>query len=600
MPIREVAFITVALGLVITMTALPATAGIPGETAEQKAARMKWFNDARFGMFIHWGVYSVPAGEWNGKTGYGEWIMESAKIPVSTYEKFAERFNPVKYDPQAWAKLAHEAGMKYLVITSKHHDGFQLYPSKLSDWNVSRTPYKQDLLKPLAEACKAEGIRFCTYHSIMDWHHSAYEPRRAWNDVATGKPDMDAFQNYLQGQVKEIIDNYDPGILWFDGEWEGTWTPEHGAQLEKWVRQCSPNIIINNRVGKSRSGMAGIDDPNIERAGDYGTPEQEIPGTGLDPGYYWESCMTMNDHWGFNRANKNYKSSTTLIRNLIDCASKGGNYLLNVGPTPEGEIPPESVQRLKEIGVWMKVYGDAIYATSAGPFRKLAWGRCTRKGDTLNLFVFDWPKDGKLVVPGLANDVTGARLLADPRDVMLKTDRAGDDVVVDLPAGFAANPHAEVVALTIQGSPRVTLPRFKQDATGKLALLAEDADIHGQMILENRSGKFPNIGGWMNAKDWLSFPVTLDKAGEFDLVLTYACQEGSDGANFTVEMQHQSGGASCGTMVDSTGGWDKFKTVTIGRIGLSRAGDYEFAIKATSKPNDAVMNFAKLELVPVK
>ncbi len=203
------------------------------ETPKQHNARMEWWREAKFGMFIHWGVYSVPAGEWDGKTDYAEWIMESAHIPVSRYEQFAKEFDPVKFDAKACVKTAKDAGMKYIVITSKHHDGFCMWPTKLTDWSICRTPWWQrthrDPLKELSEACRAAGIKFCVYYSIMDWHSSDWGNRRAWNDVATGTPDMDRYVAYMKGQLKELITNYHPAVLWFDGEWESPWTPERGS-----------------------------------------------------------------------------------------------------------------------------------------------------------------------------------------------------------------------------------------------------------------------------------------------------------------------------------------------------------------------------------
>ena len=316
---------------------------LPGRAAESAAehdARMTWFREARFGLFIHWGVYSVPAGEWNGQTNYGEWFLEQTKMPVSQYEKFAGQFNPVKFDARQWVRLAKAAGMKYIVITSKHHDGFGMFRSDLTDWCIKSTPFQRDPLKELAAACRQEGLKLCFYYSIMDWHHPDWGTRRPWNDrVLALPPDMDRYTAYMKGQLKELVTRYGPlGILWFDGEWEKPWTHERGVDLYNYVRSLQPNIIINNRVGKARAGMAGMDQGE-ERIGDYGTPEQQIPATGFGPGVDWESCMTMNNHWGYKKYDQNWKSSATLIRNLIDCASKGGNYLLNVGPTSAGLFP---------------------------------------------------------------------------------------------------------------------------------------------------------------------------------------------------------------------------------------------------------------------
>jgi alpha-L-fucosidase len=453
-----------ALSLIVA----PFVAQAAESTAEHDQ-RMAWFRDARFGLFIHWGVYSVPAGEWNGKTNYGDWFMEETKMPVSQYEKFAGQFNPVKFDAKEWVRLAKDAGMKYIVITSKHHDGFGMFRSDQTDWCIKSTPFHRDPLKELADACRAAGIKLCLYHSIMDWHHPDWSTRRAWNDKATGTPDMDRYTAYMKAQLKDLCTRYGPlGILWFDGEWEAPWTHERGVDLYNYVRGLQPNIIINNRVGKARSGMAGMD-KGAERVGDYGTPEQKIPPTGFGSGVDWESCMTMNNHWGYNKNDQNWKSSTTLIRNLIDCASKGGNYLLNIGPTSEGVFPQTPIERLTEIGKWMKVNSEAIYGTQASPFEKLSWGRCTQKkipgkgGQTrLYLLVYDWPADGKLVIPGLANKPLRVSLLSGTQK--LKFTAANNAISISLPAA-APDGAASVVALDIQGAPRIVKPDPYADET---------------------------------------------------------------------------------------------------------------------------------------
>jgi alpha-L-fucosidase len=439
---------------------LLAALGGPGlvaqlETQAAHDARLQWWREARFGLFIHWGLYAVPAGEWNGKTNYGEWIRNNAHIPLPVYDKFLSQFNPVKFDADAWVRMAKAAGMKYIVITSKHHDGFALFDSKVSDFDVMATPFKRDILKELAEACrKAGGLRLCFYHSIMDWHHPDYLPRRDWEtDRPAAGANFDRYIQYMKAQLKELITNYGPiGVLWFDGEWENTWTEAYGRDLYRYVRGLQPDIIINNRVGASRSGMAGFSQDK-ESAGDFGTPEQQIPATGL-PGLDWETCMTMNDNWGYNSRDKNFKSVRTILRMLADIASKGGNYLLNVGPTAEGVFPPESVERLKEIGAWMAVNGESIYGTQASPFKKLDWGRSTQKaidgGARLYLHVFDWPADGRLVVPGIFNAPKKAYLLSDARKAALAVARKEDSLVVSLPAA-APDANDSVVVLDVAG-----------------------------------------------------------------------------------------------------------------------------------------------------
>ena len=382
-----------------------AQAGPPASAPARPDSRLDWWRDARFGMFIHWGLYAIPAGEWNGRTDYGEWIRNNAKIPIDVYERFQSRFNPVKFDPDAWVRMAKQAGMRYIVITTKHHDGFALFDSKDTTWDVMATPYGRDIIGQLAEACRRGGIRLGFYYSIMDWHHPDYLPRREWELAARPEAgaEFDRYVAFMKGQLKELLTNYGPvGVLWFDGQWEGTWTEPRGRDLYDYVRALQPSIIINNRVGKG--------------AGDFGTPEQEIPATGM-PGADWETCMTMNRNWGFNRADRDFKPTQTLVRNLVDIASKGGNFLLNVGPTADGEFPAESVQRLKEIGDFMRVAGESIYGTQASPFPSLPFGRCTQRrldANTTRLFLHVWdrPKDGILVVPGLLNEVIRARPLA--------------------------------------------------------------------------------------------------------------------------------------------------------------------------------------------
>jgi len=345
--------------------------GLRPETKAQHDERMAWWRDAKFGMFIHWGVYSVPAGVWKGKEidGIGEWIMAHADIPVEEYEKIPPLFNPIKFNASEWVRIAKDAGMKYLVITSKHHDGFAMYDSAISDYDiVDSTPYGRDVLAPLSAECKKAGIKFCTYHSILDWHHPAQMPNfppqdvepEGWDKYGMNlmKPGRkDEYKRYMSAQLREIVTQYDPAVMWFDGGWTDWWTVDDGKEILNLLWSLNPDMVINNRA---------TEDQDDTWLGDYGTPEQHIPDGGLD--YDWETCMTMNDSWGYKRSDSNWKPIKVLIFNLIDIASKGGNFLLNVGPTAEGIIPKASVARLREIGAWLKVNGEAIYGTS--PWRK--------------------------------------------------------------------------------------------------------------------------------------------------------------------------------------------------------------------------------------
>lgn len=431
------------------------------ETKEERDHRMQWWREARFGLFIHWGLYSIPAGEWNGSTNHAEWIRTTAQIPLKEYDKLVDQFNPVKFNAEEWVKLAKDAGMKYIVITSKHHDGFCLFDSKFTDFDLMSTPFKRDILKELSDACHKHGIKICFYHSIMDWHHPDYLPRREWEtDRPVEGADYNRFFLYLKNQLKELLTNYgEIGVLWFDGEWEDTWNSKLGIELYNYVRNLQPNIIINNRVGVGRSGMEGLTKEG-EFGGDFGTPEQQIPPTGF-PGVDWESCITMNNYWGYNKFDKNFKTANELIRMLVDIVSKGGNFLLNVGPTAEGLFPQVSIDRLKEIGDWMNLNGESIYGTLASPFSNLTWGRCTKKmlgNDTrLYLHVFDWPEDGKLVIPGILNKPIKAYILSDKRKNLLSAARNEDAIVINVPSK-PLNEINTVVVLDVEGKEDVTNP----------------------------------------------------------------------------------------------------------------------------------------------
>ena len=422
------------------------------ETQREYEQRMAWWANDRFGMFIHWGIYSVPEGEWNGKDNYAEWILNHAHIPVKTYEKFAGRFNPVNFNADEWVAAAKGAGMKYIVITSKHHDGFCMFDSAFTDYDiVDATPFKRDVLAELKKACDEQGITLCFYYSIMDWHHPDYLPRRKWEKRPADGADYDRYVDYMRHQLAELVCKYNPPLIWFDGEWEPTWNHEYGQHLYNYLRTLNPSLIINNRIDKGRSGMEGMNDRR-ESAGDFGTPEQQIPATGMPKGYYWETCMTMNRHWGWNKNDKDFKSAEDLVRKLVDINSKGGNFLLNIGPRPDGTFPPESLERLKRIGQWMKVNGESIYGTSASLFDPVDWGRTTTKGNTIYLHVFDWPPDGKIRLPGLMSLPADARLLATGAKIQAQATDTGLDLTLP---GQAPDAIDSVVKLTFAAPPQV-------------------------------------------------------------------------------------------------------------------------------------------------
>jgi len=557
------------------------------ETPEHRDQRMAWWRDARFGMFIHWGVYSVPAGFYHDApvAGIGEWIMNRGRIPVAEYAEFTKQFNPVKFNADDWVRVAKEAGMKYIVITSKHHDGFAMYHSKASKYNIyDATPFRRDPLAELAAACRKQGVKLGFYYSqAQDWHHPGGAASGGHWDPAQDGDMLKYIETIAAPQVREILTNFGPdvpAVLWWDTP--VNMTPEMSEKLLEVVRQCKPEIIMNNRLG------GGV-------RGDTETPEQYIPATGFR-GRDWETCMTMNNTWGFKRDDENWKTVETLIRNLIDIASKGGNYLLNVGPTSEGLIPAASVERLQAVGAWMRVNGEAIYGTTATPFPSLAWGRCTRKvdaaGTTLYLHVFQWPADGKLFVPGLNNQVEGAWLLADRAKAALPATLTEDGVLVRVPVQ-ASDPIATVVVVRVKGDvaqqPFILQPNEK----GELVLAPDGANIHGEKLITEGHGLKSNLGFWVNSADTAEWLAAVPADGRYTVTFQAASLKDS-------QLTLSSGGTSIVLRVaPATGDYKKYKQYKAEPLTL-KAGKQVSLIAAPVKDGWQPVNLREIRLVPAK
>ena len=446
---------------IATSSSHPVPAIQDTETAAQRDARMQWWRDARFGMFIHWGLYSIPAGTWNGQQvpGIGEWIMNRASIPVADYKALAPRFNPQGFSAHDVVTLAKNAGMKYIVITSKHHDGFAMFDSQADPFNiVAATPFKRDPLKELADEASKQGIKLGFYYSQdQDWTAPGgaalktgdhQPPTFHWDKAQDGN-----FAEYLHTkaipQIKELLARYNPAVIWFDTP-TADMTPELAGEIVTLLNQ-HPNLIWNNRLGGGYKG-------------DTETPEQYIPPQGY-PGRDWEACMTMNDTWGYKSYDTNFKSTETLLRNLIDIASKGGNYLLNVGPDSNGVIPMPEQDRLRAMGHWLDVNGEAVYGTSAtlfgpeaGAFSTTekdkngkpkfvpAWEwRSTTKPDRIYIELFHWP-GAAFHLDKAPRAFTAAYMLADKAHTPLKVTRSDSGIDVLLPP-TAPDPIASVLVL---------------------------------------------------------------------------------------------------------------------------------------------------------
>ena len=389
--------------------------------------RIQWWREAKFGMFIHWGLYSV--------LGRHEWAMEVEGIPISEYQQLAQQFKPKPNAARDWAKLAKQAGMKYMVMTSKHHEGFCNFDTKLTDYCAPKQGPGRDLVREFVEAARAEGLRFGFYYSLMDWHHP--DGARCATDEAARR----RFVDYIHGQIRELCTNYGKiDILWYDVDWPLTPQGWESQRMNDMVFQLQPDILVNNRNGL---------------AGDFGTPEQEVRAE--EGNRDWESCMTMNESWGYHKADDNWKTPKTIVRNLVTCGRDGGNYLLNIGPKPDGSIPEESVRILTEVGKWTAKYGDTIYGAPRCGVKESLFANFTRKGNTLYTHVHFWP--GSTVnLGGLKTKVNSARLLPSGRNVEFKQEefrvqltglpeKAPDEPVSVIAIECAAEPAQDELAI---------------------------------------------------------------------------------------------------------------------------------------------------------
>lgn len=456
--------------------------------------KMAWWKEAKFGMFIHWGLYSLPAGTWQGKQmnrAYGsEWLLNILRVPIADYKQLATQFNPTQFDAERIVITAKAAGMKYIVFTAKHCDGFAMFASANPFNIVDATPYKKDVVKMMADACKKHHMPFGVYYSqAQDWLHpggGAYEKK--WDRAQEG-----SFSQFIEKvslpQVKEIVAAYQPKFIWFDTPAE--MTPALAKKFTDYLA-AYPNLLFNDRLG------GGV-------PGDWSTPEQYIPEAGM-PGKNWESCMTINGTWGYNANDHQWKPTETLIRNLIDIASKGGNYLLNIGPDATGTVPAPSVERLLAMGKWLKVNGEAIYGTAASPFAEVKWGKITQKavgGSTkLYLHVYRHPQNEPLVLSGLTNRIIKAYPLAQPNQKIPLRKQAAD-VLLNV-SSVTPTDYATVVVVEIEGKPEVVqAPTIHATATSFIHQLPLTIKAKGE-VHYTTDGSLPNAASPV-AKDslWL-------------------------------------------------------------------------------------------------
>ncbi len=562
-----------SLIVIFSLTQFPVNLSAEGNEAwESRDDRIEWWRDAKFGLFIHFGLYAIPAGEWNDKkVGWSEWLMNAAQIPVEEYETLLDQFNPVEFDADEWVNIAKSAGMKYLVVTTKHHDGFALFDSKVSDYDIKATPFNRDIISELAKACKKADIKFGLYYSILDWHHHDYLPRRDWESRSAEGADYEKYLEYMKGQLDELLENYDGvSILWFDGGWEGDWSQKRGVDLYRYLVEKNPDLIVNNRVGReewmSKSALS------VGPAGDFSTPELMLPAQGVD-GYDWETCMTMNDSWGYNKDDHNWKLYPEMLEQLITIASTGGNFLLNVGPDAKGEIPEESIDRLSKIGEWLKVNGESIYGTKGVNLGSQEWGRATQRvlenGDTrLYLHVFNWPEDGKLVVENLKNDISNVFLLSD------KDQKIGFTVFENsFPTLYldskAPDSVASVVVLDIKGRPLIANQIFHFLNSDSLELVLNETILDGKMVelLEVNE----DIEKWSSPESSMRWNINFEKAGEYSISLVYSSHDWAAGEAFKVTLAGQ-------VLEDRIKASPEVKAFDIGTVKIAEKGLYELEL----------------------
>lgn len=556
-----------------------------------KEKYIEWFKEAKFGMFIHWGAYSQLAGEYKEKQVQGSpaWIMKRAQIPVNEYRELTHEMNPVKFDAHEWVRLAKSTGMKYIVITAKHHDGFAMYQSKVSSYNiVDWTPFKRDPLKELSQACAEEGIKFCVYYSHReDWDHPGGYGNN-WdydNDWGGNLYDQGKFRKYLEEkakpQLRELLTNYGPiGLVWFD---RGMFTPEQGKEFADLVHGLQPSTLVSGRVGNYDQEFLG----DYQNMSDNGTPSGGMK-------EYWETPQTLNNSWGYSKFDTDWKKPEFVIQRLIEIVSRGGNYLLNIGPKGDGEIPEATLEIFSKVGPWVERNAEGIYGTTANPFGELPWGYCTVKGSKIYLFVRDWPQDGVLTVPGLKNAITSAYLILD-KSTKLPVTQAEKQTRISLPTKPIDDP-LSLLVLEIEGSPRVDPPIVLQDEAGLIQLDYLKAITHGKtMTRYNRKGEF-HISKWSGPEDAVEWFIHIDKPGKFTVNISYAANKEWEGKPFEITI----GKSRIEKSVICTGDWYVYYGFPVGYIELPEAGDYTLTIRPKKMSDTYLMYLRSITLNPVE
>ncbi|MBM3991165.1 MAG: hypothetical protein FJ298_09170 [Planctomycetes bacterium] len=574
-------------------------AAILAQWSADRDARMAWWREARFGMFVHFGLYSPAGGEWDGKVypqHYAEWIQHWAGVPCAEYARqMKPRFQPAPGFAEQWAVLAADAGMRYAVMTSKHHDGFTLFNSKqpyslandvAGGTNIS--PQGRDVAREFADAMRAHGLRPGFYYSLLDWQHpDAYEMALPAYPKSPRTRDHAQYKAYMRGHVEELLSNYgELATIWFDYSDPTRQGEAWGASdLLALLRAKQPGILVNNRL------YFGLEN----KLGDYGTPEKYVPPTGL-PGMDWEVNHTLNESYGYSAHDAHWKDTGTVVRLLCDVVSKGGNLLLNIGPDAQGRVPAQARAALRGVGAWMKVNGEAIWGTQASPFARLPWGRATRKGKTLYLMVFDWPSDDRLRVP-VQGDVKSIALLGSDEALFAVEESSATSGLTLALLGEPVDKACSVLRLEFSDDPRALPFAVVPAIDGALTLLPHDATLQGPSLRVEQVGAVEdvryNLGYWLDASAFAAWPVAVEEAGGYRVVAELACKDDSAGSKLSLDC----GASRFEFEAPATGAWQQYRELELGTLTLP-AGRSEVALRALTKTGEAVVNVRSLRLVP--
>ncbi|MCW3467979.1 alpha-L-fucosidase [Chitinophaga nivalis] len=557
---------------------------------------LKWFSEAKFGLFIHWGLYAQLAGKWNDSSYYGsgEWIMQRAKAPAAAYAQVASSFNPVKFDAEAWVKTAKASGFKYIVITAKHHEGFSMYDSKVTEFDImDATPYKKDPMKALSVACRQQGIPFGFYYSqFLDWH----EPNGGGNNWDFDPQQKDYLAYYRSKsipQLKELLTNYGPlGLVWFD--MPGGLTKAQTQQLTDTLRRLQPGCLFSSRIGHELGDYRDFGDSEV--------PPVPIPGA-------WESIYTHNDSWGYIRHDLNFKSPASLIRLLSNVASKGGNLLLNVGPDGDGAWPAASIQYLQAVGKWLLVYGESIYGTTWGLIPAQPWGVTTSKPGKLFLHVWQAPDSRRLRVPGLTAKIRSVKIAGN--NTPLTWQQLPEETIIRLPVTL---PDTRNTVLIVEY--KGIQPDLSQLRTQTISSDYPSAEIPAVWAIFNGRAT-PKLftyshyfGDWKHEncatglrqpEDALVFPLEVQNAGDYRVILDYACEPDSAGQQGVVTV----GGQQLPFLSLATGKYNshapmQFIQHAVGIIHLDQTGKHNLTVKPVAGNNKELCRLRKIILQPVK